>query len=91
MKTIHMTVSGKVQGVWYRGWTVETATELGLNGWVRNRRDKTVEVLAHGPAEQVYQLIEKCWTGSPQARVDNVEVMEVDEKVDTGFVQLGTY
>lgn len=91
MKTIHMIVSGKVQGVWYRGWTVETATGLELNGWVRNRRDKTVEILAQGPAELVYQLIEKCWTGSPNARVDNVEVMEVDEKVDTGFVQLGTY
>ena len=47
-KTVQVIVSGKVQGVWYRGWTVGKAQELNLNGWVRNLTDGRVEVLVSG-------------------------------------------
>lgn len=68
----HLTISGRVQGVWYRGWTVARAAELGLDGWVRNRRDGTVEALVAGPTEAVERLIADCRQGPPSARVTEV-------------------
>ncbi len=70
--TRRIRISGKVQGVWYRGWTVETATRLGLSGWVRNRRDGTVEALAHGPESAVRAFVAACANGPPAARVTDV-------------------
>ena len=49
--TRRLAVHGRVQGVFYRGWTVDAAPALGLDGWVRNRRDGSVEILAAGPEE----------------------------------------
>ncbi|MEP6146460.1 MAG: acylphosphatase, partial [Nisaea sp.] len=43
--TIRVVISGRVQGVWYRGWTVSEASAAGLDGWVRNRSDGTVEAV----------------------------------------------
>ena len=51
-KAVNAVISGKVQGVWYRAWTVEQARKRGLAGWVRNRNDGTVEAVFAGPAEQ---------------------------------------
>ena len=45
-------ITGKVQNVWYRAWTVEQAQVRGLNGWVRNRADGSVEALFAGPADK---------------------------------------
>jgi acylphosphatase len=42
MKTVRVIIAGRVQGVWFRGWTLETASHHGLDGWVRNRRDGVV-------------------------------------------------
>jgi acylphosphatase len=83
-------VHGRVQGVWYRGWTVDQAEELGLDGWVRNRRDGSVEILVSGPGAAVGELIERCRQGPPAARVERVEVEEADEAVPPGFAQLPT-
>jgi len=88
--TRHLAVRGRVQGVFYRGWTVDQATELGLAGWVRNRRDGSVEILAEGPEEAVAALIERCRHGPPAARVDHVEVEEADEPAPPGFTQRPT-
>jgi len=86
----HILVKGKVQGVWFRAWMVEQATELGLDGWVRNRIDGSVEAVACGPAAQVDELIARCHRGSPPSRVDRVIVADSSDAVAAGFVQKPT-
>ena len=49
-KIVHVLISGTVQGVWFRAWTVQEAQKRGLDGWVRNRRDGDVEAVFAGPA-----------------------------------------
>ncbi|MCC7272994.1 MAG: acylphosphatase, partial [Alphaproteobacteria bacterium] len=60
-------IAGRVQGVWYRAWTVETAQALGLRGWVRNRADGSVEALLIGPAAAVDAMAARCRQGPPKA------------------------
>ncbi len=69
---VQVVITGRVQGVWFRGWTVETATALGLDGWVRNRLDGAVEALFAGPSDLVEAMVEKCCRGPRLARVDSV-------------------
>lgn len=83
-------VRGRVQGVFYRGWTVERARALGLSGWVRNRRDGSVEILAAGPSEAVEALIAQCRDGPPAAEVTDIDVQEAAEPVPEGFQQRPT-
>ena len=83
-------VHGRVQGVWYRGWTVDQARALGLDGWVRNRRDGTVEIVVSGPEDAVAELIRRCREGPPAARVERAEVTESDETPPPGFAQRAT-
>lgn len=85
-----LVVHGRVQGVWYRGWTVDQAGELGLDGWVRNRRDGTVELLVSGPEAAVAELIRRCRHGPSAARVERVEVLESEEAAPPGFTQRPT-
>jgi acylphosphatase len=83
-------VFGRVQGVWFRGWTVDEARALGLDGWVRNRADGSVEMLLAGPEEAVARMIERVHQGPSAARVEQVEVEEVDEVPPAGFAQRPT-
>lgn len=83
-------VTGRVQGVWYRGWTVAQARALGLTGWVRNRRDGSVEILAEGPKAAITELVRRCREGPPAARVDLVESEESDETAPAGFAERPT-
>lgn len=83
-------IHGRVQGVYYRGWTVEAAEKFGLDGWVRNRLDGSVEVLAAGSPPAVEALIAACHRGPPTARVDLVEVEEAIGIVAEGFTQKPT-
>jgi acylphosphatase len=78
-------VRGRVQGVFYRNWTVNTARELGLAGWVRNRSDGSVEVEAFGPAEGLDRLIALCREGPPAAEVTDIEVGEAEGPPPPGF------
>jgi acylphosphatase len=78
-KTISLRIHGRVQGVFYRAWTVAEASRRGLRGWVRNRSDGTVEAVASGPAAKVDELIAACRIGPPRAAVSRVEVAEADE------------
>ena len=69
----HVTIRGRVQGVGYRAWVEHQATAHGLEGWVRNRRDGSVEALFAGPEDVVSKVIALCRRGPSSARVDGVE------------------
>ena len=78
---VHIFVHGRVQGVGYRAWTERIAHELGLNGWMRNRRDGTVEAVFAGDADLVAEMLERCRSGPDGARVTRIE--RVGEGVGT--------
>src|SRR4051794_28821142 len=71
--TRHVTIHGRVQGVGFRYWTRRRATARGLDGWVRNRRDGTVEAVFAGDQQAVADMIELCRRGPDAARVDRIE------------------
>jgi acylphosphatase len=73
-KTCHLRIRGRVQGVGFRMFVEREARERALKGWVRNRRDGSVEALVQGPAEAVDALIARARIGPPSARVTDVEV-----------------
>jgi acylphosphatase len=66
-------IRGTVQGVGFRYWTRRTATARGLEGWVRNRRDGSVEAVFAGPEQAVAEMIALCRRGPASARVDAVD------------------
>jgi acylphosphatase len=70
----HVIISGKVQGVFFRADTREAANRFGVNGWVRNQRDGTVEAVFEGDQSHVESVLNWCKKGSPAARVDAVNV-----------------
>ncbi|MCK9919951.1 acylphosphatase [Microbacteriaceae bacterium K1510] len=72
----HVVVRGRVQGVYFRAFVEEEALKLGVEGWVRNRRDGSVEALFVGAGEKVYAMIEVCRRGSPPSRVDALDERE---------------
>jgi acylphosphatase len=72
----HVVIRGRVQGVGYRAWTEYTALERGLAGWVRNRRDGSVEAVFSGPAEAVADMVDSCRRGPRGARIDAVDEQE---------------
>jgi acylphosphatase len=74
MRTVRLRVSGRVQGVGYRAWAIETARRLGLRGWVRNRADGSVELLATGSDQAVAAMIEAARAGPRAAQVGAVAV-----------------
>ena len=76
--SLHATVSGKVQGVYFRAWVYDQAASLGLRGWVRNLADGQVEVLAQGDPEALAALKERLPQGSPLSRVDAVAAAMID-------------
>ena len=78
-------ISGHVQGVFYRNWTVEAARGLGLTGWVRNLSTGDVELLVMGDPEPVEQLIARLHEGPPAARVERVVVSETEAEPVKGF------
>jgi acylphosphatase len=73
-----LTITGRVQGVGYRDWAVDTGQQLGLTGWVRNRADGSVEALIVGEETAVGAMIDACRSGPPLARVDAIDVEPVD-------------
>lgn len=78
-------VTGRVQGVFFRAWMREEARTMGVNGWVRNCRDGSVEAQLEGSEQDVDELIEIMKEGPPDARVDHVKVEESDPEGLSGF------
>lgn len=84
-------VTGRVQNVFYRAWLSDRARALGLDGWVRNRADGSVEAVVQGPGEAVQELVMLAQQGSPAARVERVAVSDdAAAEVLTGFEQRAT-
>lgn len=77
-------VSGRVQGVWFRRSMQEEAERLGVSGWVRNRRDGTVEAEAEGERGAVEALVAWAHEGPPGARVDAVHVQWIPPRGERG-------
>jgi acylphosphatase len=72
-RSVHLNISGRVQGVYYRASMVQEAQRLGLTGWVMNRSDGSVEAVAEGWQAKIEELIAWCRQGPPGARVFAVE------------------
>ena len=70
--SVRVIIEGRVQMVWFRGWTIEEAHSRGLRGWVRNRRDGAVEALFTGPGPAVEDMIAACRQGPPAALVTKI-------------------
>lgn len=85
-RAVHVEIHGRVQGVWFRGWMKQEADGLALNGWVRNRRDGTVEAVLAGDADALDRMVEKCRAGPPLARVADIRVVPADFPKERGFV-----
>ncbi len=77
MKTVHLIITGKVQGVFFRDYTMQKAQDLGVNGWVRNLPNGSVEAMIEGQPDLVDKMIEWFYRGSPLSLVNDVEIDEI--------------
>jgi acylphosphatase len=90
MAAARVVIHGRVQGVWFRAWTREQATARSLDGWVRNRRDGTVEALFSGDDQKVEEMVALCGEGPPRAKVTEVQRFPAAPRAEKGFRQLPT-
>jgi acylphosphatase len=89
--SVHLVITGRVQGVAYRAWAVLEARRRGLTGWVRNLRDGSVEAVLHGAEHEVEMMIIACRRGPPLAHVSDIARQPFAGKLEhPGFVQLPT-
>jgi acylphosphatase len=72
-RIVHLRIAGRVQGVGYRDFLRGEAEARGLAGWVRNRRDGTVEAVVSGSTESIDEFVAACWRGPPASRVSAVD------------------
>ena len=86
MKTQHLLIHGRVQGVWFRESMRSEAERLGVTGWVRNAPDGSVEAVVQGPDTAVDALIAWARMGPPQARVDRIDLADAQGDF-SGFVK----
>jgi acylphosphatase len=85
LRTVRVRIAGDVQGVGYRYWAEEMAHGLRLAGWVRNRRDGSVEAVFAGTEESVAEMLRRCRDGPAAAAVAAVEVLEEGGEAPGGF------
>jgi len=91
IRTVRVIVTGRVQGVGYRAWVEQEAWTRRLSGWVRNRRDGSVEALFSGEAAVVDAMTEACRSGPRMAAVENVTVVDTPADGDLrGFRTIAT-
>ena len=90
-QAVRVIIDGRVQGVGYRAWVETEAISRRLSGWVRNRRDGTVEAVFEGDEANVAAMIVACRSGPRMARVEHVDVTALEtEDVPDGFRTLPT-
>lgn len=89
-RAVTLRITGRVQGVGFRAWTTARAEALGLAGWVRNRRDGSVEALIAGPTEAVGRMVAACHAGPSYARVTEVTTTPAEPPDAPGFHELPT-
>lgn len=87
---VRVIISGRVQGVGYRSWTVSKASALNLKGWVRNVRDGTVEAVFSGEKQSIAVMLEACKKGPLLARVTNVQQFDCNEPAEESFISKPT-
>ena len=85
MKTIRLTIKGKVQGVFYRATAKDVADQLGVKGWIKNLPNNNVEIRATASEELLQKLIAWCKQGPPKARVEDVIIEELNLEDFSGF------
>lgn len=85
LRTVHLRITGLVQGVSYRASARDEALRLSLRGWVRNLSNGDVEALATGPSDAIERFVEWCRRGPAEARVEGVEVSDAAPGELTGF------
>jgi acylphosphatase len=81
MAVTHVSIRGRVQGVGYRAWTADEARRRGLEGWVRNRRDGSVEAVFAGPENIVADMLSACRRGPSSAQVDAVDASPASDEM----------
>jgi acylphosphatase len=89
-RTVTVKIEGRVQGVYYRAWTYETAQSLGLDGMVQNTSDGAVEAVFSGRVETVAKMLKLCERGPEAARVTKVIVLHEGGMVAPGFKVIAT-
>ena len=89
-RTVAVRIEGRVQDVYYRAWTDQTARALGLDGWVRNAADGSVEAVFSGPPAQVEAMLRRCANGPPHAKVTAVTITDEGGAAPSGFRVIGT-
>jgi len=87
----HVVIRGRVQGVGYRAWIEQKAIIRGLEGWVRNRRDGTVEAVFVGPEQHVTEIIEACREGPRGAIVTAVDIEDSEDQMLTSLSVTGPF
>jgi acylphosphatase len=83
--SLRFRIEGFVQAVGYRNFVIDEARRLGLDGWIRNRSDGTVEALASGETKKIEALAQACMRGPPGSRVTSVEMHNAEPPEEKGF------
>ncbi len=85
MQTVSIVVSGRVQGVFFRKYTLDAARKNGLSGFVKNTQDGNVYIEATGDEKMINEFVKWCHSGSPLSKVQNVSVSYIEVKKFDGF------
>ncbi|MCB1681517.1 MAG: acylphosphatase [Rhodospirillales bacterium] len=88
--TKHLKIFGHVQGVGYRAWAVQNATQIGLRGWVRNRSNGSVEAVVTGDEDAVQKFISACYEGPRASKVETISVSDGLDELLSSFEQRET-
>lgn len=90
-RRVHVIVSGRVQGVFFRAYTRDEAVKLGLAGWVKNRPDGSVEALIEGDETSVEKMLRWFHRGSPHSSVKKVDITEESPVGDSSGFEIHYY